>query len=46
MKKTVDGKTSFNSSIGLASVQVTYALLHLKEIPRFVNPRRKGIATT
>jgi hypothetical protein len=35
----VDGKNSFNVSIGLASVQVTYVLLHLREIPRFVNPR-------
>jgi hypothetical protein len=41
----VDGKNSFNVSIGLASVQVTYALLHLQEIPRFVNPRSKGIAS-
>jgi hypothetical protein len=40
----VDGKNSFNVSIGLASVQVTYALLHLREIPRFVNPRSKAIA--
>jgi hypothetical protein len=37
-KGLVDGKNSFNVSIGLASVQVTYALLHLREIPRFVNP--------
>jgi hypothetical protein len=42
---TVDGKNSFNISIGLASVQVTYALLHLREIPRFVNPRSKEIAS-
>jgi hypothetical protein len=42
----VDGKSSFNVSTGLASVQVTYALLHLREIPRFVNPRSKGIAST
>jgi hypothetical protein len=41
----VDGKNSFNVLIGLASVQVTYALLHLREIPRFVNPRSKGIAS-
>jgi hypothetical protein len=41
----VDGKISFNFSIGLASVQVTYALLQLLEIPRFVNPRSKGIAS-
>jgi hypothetical protein len=40
----VDGKNSFNVSIGLASVQVTYALLHLREIPRFVKPQSKGIA--
>jgi hypothetical protein len=44
-KGLVDGKNSFNVSIGLASVQVTYALLHLREIPRFVNPRSKGIAS-
>jgi hypothetical protein len=42
----VDGKNLFNVSIGLASVQVTDALLHLREIPRFVNPRSKGIAST
>jgi hypothetical protein len=42
---TVDGKNSFNVLIGLASVQVTYALLHVREIPRFVNPRSKGIAS-
>jgi hypothetical protein len=42
---TVDGKNSFNISIGLVSVQVTYALLHLRENPRFVNPRSKGIAS-
>jgi hypothetical protein len=42
---TVDSKNSFNVSIGQASVQVTYALLHLWEIPRFVNPRSKGIAS-
>jgi hypothetical protein len=41
----VDDKNSFNISIGLASVQVTYALLHLREIPRFVNPHSKGIAS-
>jgi hypothetical protein len=41
----VDGKNSFSVSIGLASVQVTYALLHLQEIPRFVNPQSKGIAS-
>jgi hypothetical protein len=45
-KGLVDGKNSFNVSIGLASVQVTYALLHLREIPRFVNPWSKGIAST
>jgi hypothetical protein len=45
-KGLVDGKNSFNVSIGLASVQVTYALLHLREIPRFVNPQSKGIAST
>jgi hypothetical protein len=44
--KSVDGKNSFNVSIGLASVQVTYALLHLREIPRFVNPQSKRIAST
>jgi hypothetical protein len=44
--ESVDGKNLFNISIGLASVQVTYALLHLREIPRFVNPRSKGIAST
>jgi hypothetical protein len=27
----VDGKNSFNVSIGLSSVQVTYALLHLRD---------------
>jgi hypothetical protein len=41
----VDGKNSFNILIGLASIQVTYALLHLREIPRFINPRSKGIAS-
>jgi hypothetical protein len=41
----VDGKNLFNVSIGLASVQVTYTLLHLWEIPRFVNPRSNGIAS-
>jgi hypothetical protein len=30
-KGLVDGKNSFNISIGLASVQVTYALLHLRD---------------
>jgi hypothetical protein len=44
-KGLVDGKNSFSVSIGLASVQVTYALLHLREIPRFVNPQSKGIAS-
>jgi hypothetical protein len=44
-KGLVDGKNLFNVSIGLASVQVTYALFHLREIPRFVNPRSKGIAS-
>jgi hypothetical protein len=42
-KVLVDGKNSFNVLIGLASVQVTYALLHLREIPRYVNPWSKGI---
>jgi hypothetical protein len=41
----IDGKNLFNISIGLTSVQVTYALLHLWEIPRFVNPWSKGIAS-
>jgi hypothetical protein len=41
----VNGKNSFNVSIGLASEKVTYALLHLWEIPRFVNPQSKGIAS-
>jgi hypothetical protein len=44
-KGLIDGKNSFNVSIGLASVQVTYVLLHLWEIPRFVNPRSKGVAS-
>jgi hypothetical protein len=45
-KGLVDGKNSFNISIRLASVQVTYDLLHLREIPRFVNARSKGIASS
>jgi hypothetical protein len=44
-KGLVDGKNLFNISIELASVQVTYALLHPWEIPRFVNPQSKGIAS-
>jgi hypothetical protein len=44
-KGVVDGKNSFSISIGLTSVQVTYALLQLREIPRFVNPQSKVIAS-
>jgi hypothetical protein len=42
-KGLVDGKNSFNVSIGLTRVQVTYALLHLREIPRFAIHGARGL---